>query len=165
MTKNTPSTYLRDASLNELNQIYLMGEDAWSDGRTTAQYLEGCRTSLKYKQGFFKILTDGEQLLSSLIIYDLSTERLGIGSIATPPEFRKQGYASKLVSLVADQAISEGKFDLFLFSDIGSKYYEKLGFSVLPSHYQEYADSICMLKTERSWDDWLALGLDIPKYF
>ena len=165
MAEHTPLIYMRDAYPNELDQVYLMGKDAWSDDMTTTQYLEECRASLKYKQGLFKILTNGEELLSSLIVYDLSKDRLGVGSIATPPQFRKQGYASKLVSYVAEQAISAGKLDLFLFSDIGSEFYERLGFSVLPNHYQKYTHSICMLKTERPWDDWLELGLEPPSYF
>lgn len=165
MTEHTQKTSMRDAHTNELDQVYLMGEDVWSDGASTEQYLNGCRTSSKYKQGQFKILTDDHRLLSSLIIYDLSLERLGIGSIATPPQYRKNGYASKLVLLAMEQAVSMGKIDFFLFSDIGPEFYEKLGFSQLPDQYQKYSDSICMLKTERRWDDWLALGLEVPKYF
>ena len=156
---------LRDAHDHELDRVYLMGEDVWSDGASTHEYLEGCRSSLKYKQGQFKVLTNGEQLLSSLIVYDLSTDRLGIGSIATPVPLRQQGYASKLVELTVQEAKSRGKVDIFLFSDIGARFYEKLGFTALPPSYQQYADSICMLKTERTWNEWVALKQDLPKYF
>ena len=165
MIKQNNDLYMRDAYLNELDQVYLMGEDVWSEGASTSEYLMGCRASSKYKQGQFKILTDGQRLLSSLIVYDLSDDRLGIGSIATPVQQRKKGYASQLILLVMEQAILEGKLDIFLFSDIGAAFYEKLGFSILPDHHQKYDDSICMLRTERAWDEWLALGLEVPKYF
>lgn len=155
-------TYVRNAKMYELDQVYLMGEDAWSNGSSIAKYLDECRKSQKYQRGQFKVLTDGKELLSSLIVYDLSEDRLGIGSIATPVKYRNNGYASRLVSLVTEQAIQA---DIFLFSDIASNFYEQLGFLQLPHHYQAYSDSICMLKTTRPLETWLKLGLDVPTYF
>ena len=138
MSNESTDFTVRDASSSELDEIYLMGEDVWSEGTPRDQYLEGCRNSPKYQSGKFKVLTDGKNLLSSLITYDLKDHKIGIGSIATPKQQRKKGYGSEITSAVTESCFNSGAKHVFLYSDIDAKFYEKLGFHALPDHFQKY---------------------------
>lgn len=133
----------------------MMGFDVWSESASAEEYLKGCYESEKYKKGQFKVLEDGDMLLSSLIFYQLSHGWFGIGSIATPAELRKQGWAAKLTLDVAEQLETEmGARAIFLFADINPKFYEKLGFVPLPDTFQNYKSSICMVRAsnvEKIW--------------
>ena len=120
----------RDAKEDELDAVYLMGEDAWAEGSSREEYLDGCRSSEKYKRGQFKVLSDNDELVCSLIAYTISNKWLGIGSIATPTEKRGNGYASQLVKEVCDKAFKSGFTSIFLYSDISPDFYSKLGFKL-----------------------------------
>lgn len=58
---------VREAQDNEMDQIYLMGFDAWSEGSSKDEYLEKCRNSQKYKKGTWHVLSNSKDLLSSMI--------------------------------------------------------------------------------------------------
>ncbi|MBI3016721.1 MAG: GNAT family N-acetyltransferase, partial [Deltaproteobacteria bacterium] len=89
---------VRKAKPKDLDSIYLMGIDVWSDGNTKAEYLFECRNSPKYKKGEWFVLVDSQDNpVSSLITYTLTEKTIGIGSIATPQSLRKRGYASELI--------------------------------------------------------------------
>ncbi|MGE7613285.1 hypothetical protein [Paenibacillus sp. FSL H7-0737] len=94
---------IREATKEEMIEIYKMGYDVWGDNLPYEAYITMCQASKKYKKGKWYVLeaTDTKQLLSSLIVYDLnlSDDQIvkGIGSIATPLYLRKKGYASLLV--------------------------------------------------------------------
>jgi ribosomal protein S18 acetylase RimI-like enzyme len=138
---------VRQANPADLIQVYLMGFDTWSDGRPEADYLEACQASPKYKRGTWYVLDADSQLLSSLIVYQLSPERLGIGSIATPKSLRKKGYASKLLSKVISQL--EEQYPgavIFLYSEISPEFYERFGFQRLPPALQRYEEAVCMVR-------------------
>jgi predicted GNAT family acetyltransferase len=66
--------------------------------------------------------------VSSLIVYQREFGLLegsrGLGSIATPPELRGKGYASKLINLVKDELFQDQNSKaLFLHSDIDKEFY------------------------------------------
>jgi|SRR3989338_3996726 len=42
---------IRKAAPKDLDSIYLMGIDVWSDGSTEQEYLSECRSYPKYKKG------------------------------------------------------------------------------------------------------------------
>lgn len=145
---------VRKARVGELERIYRMGFDAWAEGSPEPTYLETCRTSPKYAQGSWYVLADGAQLFSSLIVHALDEHRIGIGSIATPPDLRNKGFASTLVRcVVAEIQRFHSDATLFLYSDIRPEFYEKLGFVRLPPRAQRYRTSVCM-----------ALGSDIARF-
>ncbi|KDM91655.1 GNAT family N-acetyltransferase [Photobacterium galatheae] len=126
--------YLRKASENELDWIYRMGFDAWGNGLSMDAYLEGCRKSTKYQSGTWYVLTVDGQPVASLIVYSgqfaLQDGCFGIGSVATAPEMRSQGYGSQIVRLVAQTLFEQhGAKAVYLHSDIGHAFYQKLGFS------------------------------------
>lgn len=125
--------YLRTANTDELDSIYEMGFDVWSDGLSKDEYLSCCRNSGKYSKGTWFVLVEKEQVISALIVYSgtfgLQEGSFGLGSVATPPKLRHKGYASKLVNLVKAElfAHQNGKV-LYLHSDIDQQFYRRLGF-------------------------------------
>ena len=56
----------------------------------------------------------------------------GIGAVFTPPERRGHGHASALVEELVARAGREGALAASLFSEIGSDFYARLGFSAVP---------------------------------
>ncbi|HET9271643.1 MAG TPA: GNAT family N-acetyltransferase [Vicinamibacterales bacterium] len=56
----------------------------------------------------------------------------GIGAVFTLPEHRGAGHASRLVEHVVEQSRQEGALLAGLFSEIGTAFYERLGFTVVP---------------------------------
>lgn len=123
-----------------------MGFDAWAEGRRFEAYLAECAASPKYARGRWLALADGDQLLSALIVYDLGADAAGLGSLATAPERRGRGHASRLVALAADAIEAVGKTRLFLFADIAPEFYARLGFVALPERHQKKPGSRCMVR-------------------
>ncbi|TMB09559.1 MAG: GNAT family N-acetyltransferase, partial [Deltaproteobacteria bacterium] len=58
---------------------------------------------------------------------------LGVGAVFTPPEQRRRGHAAAMLRAVMEDYASRGGQAAVLFSDIGFRYYERLGFRVLES--------------------------------
>jgi GNAT superfamily N-acetyltransferase len=56
----------------------------------------------------------------------------GIGAVFTPEAHRGRGYASTLVERLVDDASREGALVAGLFSEIGTAFYERLGFVRVP---------------------------------
>jgi hypothetical protein len=53
--------------------------------------------------------------------------------------------------------------NFFLYSDIGTDFYKRLGFIVLPNESQKYKNSICMYYSKETDID--SISFDIPNYF
>jgi predicted N-acetyltransferase YhbS len=85
-------------------------------------------------------LFDGGRLLAAMKAYDLGgscagrpLNILGIGAVFTPPALRRRGHARRMLErAIADHA-ARGADAAMLFSDIGTRYYERLGFRSLRS--------------------------------
>jgi predicted N-acetyltransferase YhbS len=155
----------RPARPEEMEEVYRMGYDAWADGDGVDAYLASCAASPKYARGRWLVLEEGGTLLSSLIVYDLGGPAAGLGSIATAPERRGRGYASALVGAAAGAIEGAGKRRVFLFSDIGPEFYERLGFRVLPPRFQFKPGSSCMVRAD-DFDGLLSEpGFAPPEYF
>ena len=129
-----------------------------------------CQDSSKYKKGKWYVLeaTDTKELLSSLIVYKLNPSEdiivKGIGSIATPANSRKNGYAFLLVKETMNKLEQEENCNnFFLYSDIGTDFYNRLDFITLPNESQKYKDSICMYYSKENDID--SISFDIPNYF
>lgn len=56
-----------------------------------------------------------------------------IGAVFTPPAERGRGYAAELIRLVVAESRARGDTPALLFSDIGTAYYEALGFRRFPA--------------------------------
>lgn len=152
---------IRAAKTEELDAIYMMGYDAWSDGVSKKDYLDECRTSKKYKAGKWYVLLDGEELISSLAVYSsgfgIPQRYCGIGSAATKPQKRSCGYACKLLIAVCKILQREGFNGVYLHSDIESSFYERLGFTVVAE-----SASKCMALPFSQLE---RLPEEIPSYF
>lgn len=87
------------------------------------------------------LVDDGNTLVSSLKKYYFGlrvrgqTHRcVGLGAIFTDPSRRKTGAASSLIESVLSESRKSRQCDFaFLFSDIGTAYYEKFGFQAIPA--------------------------------
>lgn len=161
---------VKEATKEDMIDIYMMGYDVWGDDMPVEEYITMCQDSSKYKKGKWYVLeaTDTKELLSSLIVYELSPlEDLivkGIGSIATPKHLRKNGYAFLLIKETIDKLEQEENCNnFFLYSDIGKDFYKRLGFLALPNEGQKYRDSICMYYSKEN--DISSISFDIPDYF
>jgi len=58
---------------------------------------------------------------------------LGVGAVFTPPELRRRGHAAAMLRAAMEAHAAAGATAAVLFSDIGVRYYERLGFHVLDS--------------------------------
>jgi hypothetical protein len=56
----------------------------------------------------------------------------GIGAVFTPAEVRGRGHASRLVEMLVARERAAGALMAGLFSEIGTQFYERLGFRVVP---------------------------------
>lgn len=56
----------------------------------------------------------------------------GIGAVFTPPDRRGRGYATQLIDMLLAQEQRDGVLMATLFSEIGTAFYERLGFAPVP---------------------------------
>ena len=84
-------------------------------------------------------LVDGDTVVATAKRYDLTmtidgraTRTLGIGAVFTPKALRGRGHATAIVQAMEDAARADGVEASLLFSEIGSAFYEKLGFTTVP---------------------------------
>lgn len=159
---------VRLASPEDLQTVYLMGYDAWGDGRPAETYLENCRQSEKYKLGNWYVMVHEGTLVSSLIVYSdafrMPLGAAGIGSVATSLDHRRRGHASELIREVASRlSRTHGVSLFFLYSDVDPNIYARLGFVALPDHLQRYKPSICMVAGQKS--DFEHVLSSAPNYF
>src|SRR5205814_5809952 len=57
---------------------------------------------------------------------------LGIGAVFTPKSLRGRGHGAAIIRALEDAARTDGARVALLFSEIGSAFYEKLGFATVP---------------------------------
>ncbi|NOH33074.1 GNAT family N-acetyltransferase [Vibrio chagasii] len=150
---------LRTADAHELDDIYLMGFDIWGGSASVDEFLACCNKSDKYQKGTWYVLIEHHKILSSLIVYQgmfgLVDGSCGLGSVATPPELRCKGYASKLINMIKNELLqNQNNTALFLHSDIDKKFYSRLGFTAIEG-------SDCMYCTS----DGRAFKGTVPRYF
>jgi predicted acetyltransferase len=160
---------IRPATEKDLEAVYLMGYDAWGDGKPVAEYLAACRASKKYRAGTWYVLEEASRLLSSLIVYRLDDRdgetAFGIGSIATVPTERKNGHGTTLiVGLLA--ALDQTATTIYLHDELGG-FYERFGFRALPQEFQRRATSVCMIRcSDERFKSLVSLPtFDPPEYF
>jgi GNAT superfamily N-acetyltransferase len=115
----------------------------WSDGLTRPRYAQYNAAQRLTRWGARHLarlaLMDGHRLLASAKRYDLEVllngrvhSAVGIGAVFTPPELRGRGHGGQVVTAVLDAARADGASIGLLFSEIGTAYYERLGFRQIP---------------------------------
>jgi predicted acetyltransferase len=161
---------IREATSEDMELVYMMGYDVWGEKIPSKKYITMCNGSSKYKQGNWYVLeeTDTKEVLSSLIVYELNPSKdlivRGIGSIATPKHLRQKGYASTLIlQVIKNLEQNENCNNFFLYSDIGTDFYNRLSFIEIPPTKQKYKNSICMYYSKENDIDFIPF--EIPDYF
>jgi ribosomal protein S18 acetylase RimI-like enzyme len=117
----------------------------WHDGLTRVRYGDYNRAQTVTEWGAANLarvaLVDGSRVLASAkryhLVLDLSgraVPTLGIGAVFTPPAVRRRGHARHLIETLIEEGQSAGAEGALLFSEIGTGYYERLGFTTVPLH-------------------------------
>ena len=158
-------SHVRIALSEEHEQIFRLGYDAWGEDAPMAQYLASCRASPKYAQGRWLLLQEGGSLRSALIVYRLGPGCAGLGSVATAPDARRRGAASRLLAGALTLLEADGDHSFFLFADRAPDLYQRQGFVPLPAAYQRRLGSICMVRTALPEKLWAEPGFCSPHYF
>ncbi len=85
-------------------------------------------------------LREGENVVASFKRYERELRcegamlrAVGIGAVFTPEDLRGRGYATAMLGAFLDAERAQGTDVAFLFSDIHPVFYERLGFTQLPS--------------------------------
>jgi GNAT superfamily N-acetyltransferase len=127
-----------------LDQILDETYPIWHEGLTVPAYRQWNLAQARTPWGSrnlerVALVDDGGALLSSAKRYRLAARLdqrdlkvLGIGAVFTPPARRQQGYASALLQQLIEDARSDGADAALLYSEIGTTFYERLGFTPVP---------------------------------
>ena len=137
MTRLLPADHAR------LDEILDGTYAIWGEGLSRRSYGAWNRAQMATKWGRDHLhrlaLVDGDTLLASAKRYDLralvrgeAVAVIGIGAVFTPGERRGQGHARRLIDLMLADAAARGCRYALLFSEIGTAYYESMGFRAVP---------------------------------
>ena len=159
---------IREAKKEEIPLLFEQGYQAWSKNRTFIQY---CIDNSKEDTfGTRYVMEKNREIVSSMIVLKFDSFNgnhvYGIGSVLTPKTHVGNGYATRLLRKCVEW-VSEDKNIIFLYSDINPSFYEKLNFSLLPTHLQKYEQSPCMVYcNDEVWQKLSNSSIDlIPNYF
>jgi predicted N-acetyltransferase YhbS len=127
-----------------LDQILAESHGIWADGLTKKAYLQYNLAQLRTPWGArylrrYALVDEAGAVLTSAKRYDLRARvdgrevtAAGIGAVYTPRARRGRGHAAAIVTRLIEDAAREGAELAILFSEIGSAYYERLGFTTVP---------------------------------
>jgi predicted N-acetyltransferase YhbS len=119
--------------------------DAWGDQLSVEQFgvREARLRAHSWSQATLTtwLLRDGGALLASCETYRMQSwlagapgETWAVASVFTPPSLRRRGYASRMMSLLVEEARAAGAQATTLFSDVGAPLYEAIGYRARPSY-------------------------------
>ncbi len=163
---------IRTAAASDREAIYRLGYDAWGEGLELDGYLAACRASPKYAAGAWWVLAHEDGFIeSALLAHEIplpsGAPAIGLGSIATAPELRGQGHASRLIAEVIRRYEATAATEVFfLFADISPAFYERFGFAPVQPCPKKPA-SILMVRGDRKRRDDLFddARFSLPGYF
>jgi predicted N-acetyltransferase YhbS len=126
-----------------LDQILDESWPLWGDGLSRQAYGQWNAAQLRTAWGRSHLtrvaLVDEGRLLCSAKRYRFTlwldgrrVTALGIGAVFTPPGERGHAHAPRIIEALCDEARADGCELAMLFSEIGSGYYERLGFRTVP---------------------------------
>ena len=131
-----------------VDRIYSESYGLWGAGLSRDDYLGLWRdvAGTPWAQKFARFLVwldDEGRILSSLKLYhpllrvgETTSRCCVLGAVFTPRARRREGHATALVQAVLERGARSGTPVAMLFSDIGTAYYEALGFRALPADEQ-----------------------------
>ena len=125
-----------------LDQILDESWPQWGDGLTREAYGQYNAAQLRTPWGRTHLarvaMVEDGRLLASAKRYRFTMRldgrelpAVGIGAVFTPQAARGRGHATRLIEQLCDDARADGCALAVLFSEIGSAYYERLGFRVV----------------------------------
>ena len=79
-----------------------------------------------------RLLATAKQYRFDVRVGDRQGWMCGIGAVFTPPEHRGRGHASELIEQLVSRAQRDGALLASLFSEIGTAFYARLGFTEVP---------------------------------
>lgn len=151
-----PIARMRVVQPEEVATVLAFAFDAWGRGRDLATFIEGYNDNPNHVRGTRYLLEN----LDGAIVCNLNTLRfrrglMGIASVATAPEHRRQGWASLLVRAVMElhRFQEEVPLRFLLFSEVDPKIYRACGFAELPEGNQHFKPSIAMATGELPLSD------------
>jgi GNAT superfamily N-acetyltransferase len=127
-----------------LEEILGLTYEIWNEGLTERAYSQWYRAQIRTPWGRahlqrFALLDDAGRLLASAKRYRYRVRldgrsgwMAGIGAVFTPPLQRGRGYASQLLERLLETERQDDVLCAGLFSEIGTAFYERLGFSAVP---------------------------------
>jgi GNAT superfamily N-acetyltransferase len=127
-----------------LDQILGLTYDIWNEGLTHHAYAQWYRAQVRTPWGRkhlqrFALVDDAGRLLAAAKRYRYRVRlegrsgwMAGIGAVFTPPLQRGRGYASQLIERLLEMERGDGVLFAGLFSEIGTSFYERLGFAAVP---------------------------------
>lgn len=137
------------ATEEQVRRIAAESHALWGGGLSreayVAMWVELARTpwARRFYRHYAWIGDDGA-LLSSVKIYRPLVRLLqqtgratAIGAVFTPRDQRRRGHAAAMLRAVVAEARDRGDLLALLFSDIGTDYYQRLGFTGLPAEAAE----------------------------
>lgn len=144
----TADYVLREASQEEYVKINSINFEVWGHPLSLEDYLDRESTLAKVAKDERQswVLLRGDEIVSSCETYRrpilakidgkiISGSSFGVASVYTPPQVRRNGYATVMMKMLYEKIFS-GRDDLIgshLYSDIGPKFYHKLGWNIYPS--------------------------------
>lgn len=162
--KEVAAMFLREAAAEEMAYLYKIGYSEWPKGRTYEQYVEDNQKEESYGTRYVYVEEAGK-ILASLIMIKLRPHLFGIGSVVVHPEHRQKGHGKQLLKECMEYVQkSEAKAAFMLYSEIGTDYYERLGFQAVPDCLQRYSYGICMVHCDPHTYKQI-LKNPVPNYF
>lgn len=130
---------------SQIEAVYRESHALWGAGLSSVDYLAmwDDLSATAWGRRYFRFLVWHDErggVLSSMKLYRPGVRVFGrtrracaIGAVFTPREQRGRGHAAAMLARVLEEAREAGDGPAILFSDIGTGYYEHLGFHALPA--------------------------------
>ena len=126
--------------------VLTFGYDAWGKGRPMDAFLASYGQSRHHLRG----MRYGLETIEGELVANCNTLRfqrgvVGIASVATRPDRRGEGHASRLLRAVMALLREQDPDTRFLlFSEVDPALYARVGFEVVPEENQRFAPAIAM---------------------
>jgi GNAT superfamily N-acetyltransferase len=145
-TRFTPVGRLRLVQPEDMRTVLAFGYDAWKHDKTFDQYCADKDSDPNHLRGTRYLLEDAAgQPVSALNVLRFRESLIGFASVATSPEQRGKGNASRLLRAVMElHRFAQLDVRFMLFSEVKPAIYERHGFRVLPPEHQRFPKSLAM---------------------
>jgi len=142
----TPVGRLRLVQPEEMRTVLAFGYDAWNNGNSVDDFCASYERDRNHLRGTRYLLEDASgQPVSALNVLHFRESLIGLASVATSPEQRGKGYASRLLRAVMElHRFAQLDTRFLLFSEVKPTIYERHGFRVLPADHQRFPKSVAM---------------------